>query len=242
MIRFGMKIATLNLWGTRGPAERRGVLLGALRDFSADILCLQEATDESLLEESGFSTRLTASQSGLALLSRFPAKSHEVRTYAACSTLETYHRGFLLVELSLESFDLWIAVTHLAWQAADEPTRLKQVEELLRWTASLKKGGLLLAGDFNAEPHSPPVRRIVESGFVDLWARFHSNQAGITWDNANPFIQSHAVKFPDRRIDYLFLCQEALPRLTPVACEVACDKPQAGLYPSDHYGVLVHFA
>jgi endonuclease/exonuclease/phosphatase family metal-dependent hydrolase len=236
-----MRIVTFNLWGTRGPSGRLEILRKALGELDADVLCLQEATDEALLKGLNLPTCLTAPASGLALLSRFPAATHEILTYRAVSSRETSLRQALLANLSLPGGELWAAVTHLSWQAADEPVRLAQVEELLAWTAP-RRQRLLLAGDMNAEPSAPPIRQILQSGFVDLWARFHPTESGVTWDNANPFIQSHAVKFPDRRIDYLFLSQEAFPLVKPSACEVVCRAPREGLHPSDHYAVLAHLA
>jgi len=120
----------------------------------------------------------------------------------------------------------------------DEPTRLGQVEELLELLEPLE-GRVLLSGDLNAVPESAPIQRILSAGFRDLFALTHPGETGITWDNQNPFIQSHSVRFPDRRIDYLFLHEKVLKTLTPIEVQVVCQTPTPeGLYPSDHYGVL----
>ncbi len=248
-----MKILTLNTWGKNGPTERRSVLVQAILDLAPDVACLQEVTDPALLEAfANYPVRLHAPQAGLAILSRFPVSSSRTFTYSAVSPLEPYRRQLFLAELSCAAGPLWLGNTHLAWRAEDEPTRLAQVEQLLYWGASLSflsgrvphrgaslKPTVLLAGDFNAAPDQAPIARIREGGFTDLFGQLHPNEAGITWDNANPYIQSHAVRFPDRRIDFLFLRQDPAGPFKPVQCEVACRQPSAaGGHPSDHYGVL----
>lgn len=236
-----MKILTLNAWGTHGPPVRREILLSALQALNPEIACLQEVTDRALLETLPFQTCFYAKDSGLAIVSRFPAVTHRVITYSAVSPLEPYRRQALLAKLETGSVPLWVATTHLAWKAEDEATRAAQVEELLQQVEPLRPW-VLLGGDFNASPESTPIQRIRASGFSDLFAAVHPDDPGITWDNRNPFIQSHSVQFPDRRIDYLFLPQEAFSRLAPIQCEVVCQTPNAqGLYPSDHYGVLAAF-
>ncbi|MBI3317630.1 MAG: endonuclease/exonuclease/phosphatase family protein [Candidatus Omnitrophica bacterium] len=233
-----MKWLTFNTWGTRGPEHRRKVLLKALRALEAEILCLQEVTDPSLLDELSYPTRHHAPESGLAVLSRFPSSAHRLLTYRAASPLELHGRQALLVELKVESAPLWVVNTHLSWRKEEEAVRTAQAEELLREIRSLE-GIVLLGGDFNAEAQRPSVLKILEGGFSDLFARLNPGNPGITWDNGNPFIQSHLVRFPDRRIDYLFISEESFRRISPVRCEVALRGADPdGTHPSDHYGVL----
>jgi len=228
-----VKVLTLNLWGAYGPAERRPVLREAILKTDADILLLQEANvPENFLESLPYPTRLYFPEAGLALLSRFPAREEKRLAYQAVSPLEPHLRGALFARLEIEGKNLWAGTTHLAWKEEDEATRLAQVEELLAFAAALPDP-VLIGGDFNAPPSAPPARRMISGGFTDLHAG-----GGITWDNQNPFIQSHSVRFPDRRIDYLFLRGE----LPLSGCEVACRITGAGgLHPSDHYGVLAVF-
>ena len=54
------------------------------------------------------------------------------------------------------------------------------------------------------------------------------------WHDSGPWPERE----PDRRIDYVFA---GLPRRDGVgqiqACRVVCDKPEGGVWPSDHFGV-----
>ncbi len=236
-----MRVLTLNTWGTSGPPERWPVLVESIRRLDADILCLQEVTDTRWSEALDYPARFHAPDSWLAILSRFPANDHRIIRYRAASALEPYLRELLLVRVRLESGPLWVGTTHLAWQEADEPARAAQVKELLEAVAPLKEP-VLLSGDFNAAPDHRTMTQIRLAGFLDLFADLHPNDPGITWDNQNRFIQSHSVRFPDRRIDYLLLQEKAARRLVPTTCEVVCNNPTPdGLYPSDHYGVMATF-
>ena len=235
-----MKILTLNAWGAYGPPERRPVLREALAQLDADVVCLQEANVPGLLESLPYPTRLQFPEAGLAILSRFPSRSHRQSAYRAVSPLENHCRGALLAQLETDGSVFWVVSTHLAWKADDGTTRLAQVEELLELLAGLPDP-VLVGGDFNATTQEPAVTRMVAGRFTDLHARLAPGRPGITWDNRNPFIQSHSVRFPDRRIDYLFL-RGTFSGLQPVRCEVACSgSSPGGLYPSDHYGVLARF-
>jgi len=235
-----MKVLTLNAWGAYGPPERRPVLREAILRVDADLLLLQEANVPGLLESLPYPARLHSPETGLAILSRFPLLSRREVRYRTLSALEPHLiRGALIAEMDAGSFRFQAVTTHLAWKGDDGVTRLAQVEELLELTTALADP-VLIGGDFNAPPGDPPARKMFSGGFTDLYARLSPGDAGITWDNRNPFIQSHSVQFPDRRIDYLFLRDRAS-KLTPTHCEVVCRIPTGSLHPSDHYGVLARF-
>lgn len=236
-----MKILTCNLWSDRGPAERQPVLRKQLQALDADLLCLQEATNPALLTNLSYPVCIHAPKLALAILSRFPLRSHQEVIYKTESPLESYRRGLQLAELVVESASFWVVTTHLSWKPEDNVSRMGQVEELIDLTRSLS-GPILLSGDFNAPPTDPPIQRIREAGFADLFAALHPSDPGITWDNQNPFIQSHSVQFPDRRIDYLFFKNDSRTAWTPTGCEVVLNLPSPeGIYPSDHCGVLATF-
>src|SRR5262249_2078880 len=119
-----------------------------------------------------------------------------------------------------------------------------------RLCASARGGGRrhgsppLLVGDFNAEPDSAEIRYVTglqsiggfSVCFLDAWRVAAGAGPGVTWSNANPY--ARAEREPERRIDYVFA---GLPRRDGLgqiaACRVVCDAEQAGVWPSDHFGV-----
>ena len=236
-----MKIITLNTWGSCGPWEQRWAqLVQELVFLKPDILFLQEVWNAELPEKIKnalpYSYLCTAYEAGLVILSKIQAGLYKIHKYQALSPHESYDRRALLVKTKIGSHHLILANTHLSWKTEDGETRKNQVGELLR---EVKKSGCpaILAGDFNNVPESEAVQKIKAAGFQDAFDAC-GRGPGFTWDNANPFIQSHETKFPDRRIDYLFL-SGALAKAHPfLSCRVVFNQASAeGIYSSDHYGV-----
>lgn len=237
-----MKIATLNTWGSSGPWEKRwACLVEELILLKPDILFLQEVWNETLpekIKEALSYAHLSASyEAGLVILSKYPAVFQTIHKYEVISPYEPYDRRALLIKTKINSRDFILANTHLSWKTEDGETRRKQAEELLRCVNDVKLSAIL-AGDFNDVPESQTIQTIKSGGFKDLFELGSKGQKGITWDNANPFIQSHETKFPDRRIDYLFLSGAFVNTRSALSCRVAFNRPNhEGIYPSDHYGV-----
>ena len=158
--------------------------------------------------------------------------------YETISPIEIYDRRFTVATLEVGEEILNVVNTHLAWKPEDESTRHGQVRELLR-VVSEEGSPAILAGDFNDVPESAPLVEAKQAGYCDLYALFHPNERGLTWDNRNPFVQGHTVKLPDRRIDFLMIRETLLARHPPLSCELAFSRPnRRGIYPSDHYGVF----
>ena len=240
-----MKTVTLNTWGTSGPFEDRWhYLLEEMGKIKLDVICLQEVFEPTLvrkIEKIFHYVPIPCYEAGLVILSRFPVIAQEVLKYETRSPLEEYDRRALLVAIKMERTNLLIVNTHLAWKPEDGATRLEQAKELIR---SVQKKAMpsLIAGDFNDTPESESIRTIQEAGFCDLFGRLHAGEAGLTWDNRNPFMNDHAVKLPDRRIDYLFASKDLVLSGSLAKCEVVFNHPNTnGIYPSDHYGVFAEF-
>jgi endonuclease/exonuclease/phosphatase family metal-dependent hydrolase len=117
--------------------------------------------------------------------------------------------------------------THLDYR--DETVRLQQVERIEQVTAAVEAPVVILTGDFNAEPGSAPVRRILES-----WR----DTGGDTLKGGQPAEAENLLTYPAaapiKRIDYVFY--RSSPRLRVVERRVI-DEQVA----SDHRPVLVEF-
>lgn len=138
----------------------------------------------------------------------------------------------------------------------------RRQRQLAAITAHLRRlapeGRVVLCGDFNAEPHSPEIRTLVEAqGFIDTYARA-GTPPGHTWDPAkNPNTAASSGAFLGRevsqeevrtllgqqdmrpgRLDYIFLG----PGFTPdqvLRSELFATRPApGGPFCSDHFGVL----
>jgi len=103
----------------------------------------------------------------------------------------------------------------------------------------------VLCGDLNAEPDSDEVRMLTGKASVpvpglvlfDAWEATNGPAGGLTWADRNPF--AAAAFEHDRRIDYVLASwRRGDGRGQPVSCRVVGDEPVAGVWPSDHFGVL----
>ena len=239
-----MKIVTLNTWGKYGPyQERWKVLLEELIWLKPDVICFQEVQDNTLIDQVKKSLSLPyasfAYEAGLVTIGRFPFFRENILKYKATTQIEKEDRRAILVGLSVGLTQILIANTHLTWRLEDESIRLKQVQELLR-AVQKESYPALLIGDFNDNPQSKPIQEIKEKGYCNLLELASPNGLRITWDNQNPFIQTHSIQFPDREIDFIFADQEFL-RLNPLKTGklVFNRRDPKAIYPSDHYGVFV---
>ncbi len=240
-----MKLITLNTWGKDGPyQERWNYFLQELAASPPDVMCLQEVADDELTRLIQKFLRLSHHVSdykaGLLIISKFPLSGSSTLVYQHVSPSEkNYERKALITKFAIGTHELLLANTHLAWREEDRPVRDGQISELLK---TVKSKGLpsLICGDLNDIPESSPLELTRSAGYENLIQSFQPDT--ITWDNHNPFIQSHSVRFPDRQIDYILLQESVSQILKAKSCSVAFNRPNDKLiYPSDHYGISAEF-
>ncbi len=241
------RVLSYNMWGKFGPYDQRyGNLLKAVTEIDADIYCFQEAGDIKLLREIARITGLRllmsdVDETGLAILRDKGSTRKGLVKYDARSPFEGYIRKYQWAEIRDRSGKFLVVNTHLSWKEGDDFTRQGQVEELHRFLER-KKMPLILCGDFNCDFHSGPMTKLRDGGLTDTMLGMPDENAP-TWDNQNPFIQTHPAKFPDRRID-LILADDPFLKHHPLVHSsiVLNQKGPDQMYPSDHYGVLAEFA
>ena len=186
---------------------------------------------------------------GNAVLSRFPILKQEVLTLPGAESGET--RCLLYALLRTPQGEQSVFVTHLNWKLDQSSVRLLQTRFIAERVLELsppREGSLppVLMGDFNADPNSDEIRYLSGQAtvkgesvyFADVW-RYQGGAPGYTFDSKNPYA---ALAFePPRRIDYIFVGRgpdekgRGLP-LKPALCFAEPDP--AGVWPSDHFGVV----
>jgi endonuclease/exonuclease/phosphatase family metal-dependent hydrolase len=259
-----LRVATWNLWWHFGPwAERQQGIVDTMREIDADVWCLQEvfasrdgnAQAADLAAALGgyhhvYGTRFDidafGETFGNAVLSRWPITGHDVRPLPAPEGLDEL-RLVMRVDVETPVRAVEIFVTHLNWRLDQSHVRQDQVRTVGAFVAETRDARSyppVLCGDFNADPESEEMRMLTgltsvpvpKLVFIDAW-RAGGEGPGITWDNRNAFAAVDCE--PDRRIDYILVGYPRDHGLGQIFhAELVGDRPVAGVWPSDHYGVV----
>ena len=231
-----LKLATFNIWHNQGDwPTRQGLLIEALRAADSDVIGLQEVLEDAALglpnqartlaEALGYEMLFVGVEPdgsprryGNAILSRLPVLAHKSKKLEPLDDYRTAIRA--RVDVGGRTVD--IVNTHLAWQPDQTATRAQQVADLMGW---LPRDGTPLAvmGDFNAVQEDAGLAALTAERFFSALPR------GSAATTLNP-----ARGHEPRVIDHIFA--EAA-HFRPVSAGLIGDKPTAGEYPSDHFGV-----
>jgi endonuclease/exonuclease/phosphatase family metal-dependent hydrolase len=95
---------------------------------------------------------------------------------------------------------------------------------------------VIVSGDFNCAPGSPPYQLFREQGFTDTFAITNVNQMSYTFHN---FGRLENQRGETQRIDWILL-RDASGSISTQSCSIIRNA-QPPLYPSDHYPVLTTF-
>jgi endonuclease/exonuclease/phosphatase family metal-dependent hydrolase len=262
-----LRVLTLNLWNRSGPWQDRLPLVRAgIEALAPDVVGLQEVLSQGGRTQAediaaGLSgTWHTAFASthawaegtlfGNAVLSRFPIERAHATPLPNGGTSEA--RLLLRADLASPWGSLPFFVTHLNWKLHEGVVREAQVvavaDEVKR-AAPIAGLPPIVVGDFNAPPESSEIRFLSGLGslagrsvyFADSFALVGSGP-GVTFDTLHNGFAATTLE-PARRIDYVFVRgPDRHGRGRPVSARVVLDAPSAGVWPSDHYGVLAEFS
>lgn len=261
VIESHVRVVTWNIWWRFGPWEERlPLIIDTLRATDADVICLQEVW---VTDDDSSAARIAAAlghhhvvaadaefepgvRFGNAVLCGWPITSHEQRRLTHGVKFDE-QRIALRADVDGPRGTLQVFTTHLNWRFDHSDVRQAQVREVARFVEESKPRTYppIVAGDFNAEPHSVEVELLTGQRttgvdglvLVDAWRATHPGEAGFTWDNANPYVASQLEW--NRRIDYVFA---GWPKQrgagNPLRCELLGTTPTGDVWPSDHYGLV----
>jgi len=261
-----LRVLSLNLWHDAGPwPRRRAAIRRWLERLEPDLIGFQEALRgpgrdqvaellEGLDYRRDFAAASTGWRDGLdfgnAVASRWPIAAREELRLPDAGDGET--RSALSVDVEAPFGPLGFTCTHLHWKFRHGWVRERQVVALCQLALRRRpRGGFppILVGDMNAEPESAEIRYVsglqsLEGGsvaFLDAWRVAGDGGPGTTWSNRNSYARKAFE--PERRIDYVFA---GFPRRDGAGrvleCRVVCDAEDAGVWPSDHFGVYAELA
>ena len=263
-----LSLLTINTWKNDGPYRQRlACLTRELLRLQPDVICCQEVfrtvddavnqtdTGRNLADALGmqytcaparrklrlFDGQLVDCESGLAVLSRYPIRHCEI------STLPTDERDgdrlAQFVQLDINDSSVLIVNTHLTHLRHCSDLRQRQLDAIL--THSLLANAydaIFLAGDFNAESPSSEIQFLLTHPAPSVRNTYTAG-GGLPPGYTMPGSQTAAITQPARGrcIDFIFSIAHP-PAHHPVvtAARVVLDTPDAeGIYPSDHYGILI---
>lgn len=235
----GLSLLTINLWGANGPADRRiADLADHLASKGPDVVVMQEVAGSGrstqahqVAAAAGYDVLGSVRTGriggeGLAVLGRLAGS--DLGLVELPSSPRDHPRGLQLVDVLTSTGDVVrVGNTHLAWRLDDTDLRTTQSEALLEAVAD-HGGRVVIAGDLNDVPGSPPLRRFGEAGFVDVYAATNDVERW-TFHPDNPFVTQHELT--RRRIDHVLARG-----LVPTSAAIVLDGDDGPIV-SDHLGV-----
>ena len=241
-----LHVATLNIRNLADRwDERLPLILADMAALQPDVLGLQEVVyvlqQDRLIAAAGVgryeSTRGWAGRPeyGNALLVREPLEA------AAAERLDLgLARSAIRTTVRLAGGASVVAVvTHLHHLTADETERAEQAAALVDWlAAAAAEDGIVVVGDFNAEPDEPAYARMRDAGFRSAHLEANGTEPAVTWPSG---LEAPAkdTDGPPGCLDYIWVRGA----IAVGSCRVVFDRPavgDAGLYPSDHLGLSAH--
>ncbi|MEO5939646.1 MAG: endonuclease/exonuclease/phosphatase family protein [Candidatus Limnocylindrales bacterium] len=238
-----LHVATLNIRNLADRwDERLPLVLADMAALQPDVLGLQEVVyvlqQDRLIGAAGpgryESTRGWAGRPeyGNALLVKEPLVAIDAERVDLGLT-----RCAVRTRLVLEGGASLIAVvTHLHHVTADEAERDEQARLLIDWLAAAPAAdGIVVVGDFNAEPDEPTYARMTRAGYRSAHLEANRAEPDVTWPSGldAPAIDTDG---PPGCLDYIWVRGS----IAVESCRVVFDRPAVGdpgLYPSDHLGL-----
>lgn len=253
-----MRVLTLNLWGRQGEwSARREVVRDGLRELRPDILAFQESIvtphydqvkdllsrEYEVIHQNGRSPDGT----GNSIATRFPLGEVRERFLHVTPRVDSGHSwigSVAAIDVTAPKPIGKVLLVHVkpSWQPGYERERELQSAAAAAFIHEvLGDEGLpvVLMGDFDAAPDTSSVKSWKSrSGpnlhYVDAWEAAHPGEEGHTFTPRNPLVPAGGwTEEEGRRIDYVLV-----KGLDVVNCSLVFDKPERGVWASDHFGVV----
>lgn len=188
----------------------------------------------------------SSAEVGNAILSRWPIRDL-VELPLPPSPSGDHGRNALVCVIESPYGRIPFATAQLTSPPWDSAARCEQVRALVQLLARREREAfpVIVAGDLNAQPDSDEVRLLcghktapAAEGFVlvDAWTYALPGIDSWTWDRANPHVLSTLE--PSARIDYILVGPPHARRGHVRSVRRIGGAPVAGVWPSDHTGVL----
>ena len=246
-----MRIATFNIWDSnKGMPNRKKMIIKELKSLDADIICLQEVTEETFgnisagLKEYNYiySHKIDDEYTSVVILSKYPFEYKESTEYAQIATFKHNEKTYLVANL------------HLPWDSIIK--KEKHIISILQEIKKINTDYAFLAGDFNCTEKSSvhnylkgettlnntEVKPTWED-VAEIYAEISKKTPEVTLDiRNNPRWKGRNAAATSARFDRIYL-RDTFPQPTPVLKDFYLFGKEidiiSGYCASDHYGILV---
>ncbi len=168
-----------------------------------------------------------------------PMQANYATIFAVEALFLEVQRGYVAVDATVAGTTYRVINTHL--ESFLKGVRVAQAQELIDGLAN-EALPIVLLGDFNTPaPDGTAYQMLLSAGYIDTW-QMDSEGTGYTCCQAKE-LQNEVSELYER-IDQIFVRNLELPAavMTYTIGDKPADRLTSGLWPSDHAGVVAHFA
>ncbi|XP_052086189.1 tyrosyl-DNA phosphodiesterase 2-like [Mytilus californianus] len=164
-------------------------------------------------------------------------------------TSSKQERTLQRVECTIKGLPCLLMASHLESMKTNSDERKHQLKRALHHVINASRDRtVLFGGDFNVRDREIREIKGLPKGVLDIWIETGRNkETQFTWDtsiNTNLKWVEHQDFKPKIRFDRIYMRHpKTEPVITPVSFQLIGKGkiPTCGLFPSDHWGLLVHF-
>jgi endonuclease/exonuclease/phosphatase family metal-dependent hydrolase len=249
-----VRLMTLNIWNYNKPwRERRRIISELIMHTDPDVVCLQETRHDFRFEGglgqgeqiAALTERHATSRAaqvywpfprqdeGLTTLTRVPPERVFIEELSQVpdERADENRRICLGVTVAEGGSEIDVFNTHFS---LGERARLLNARETFSFISAQAVRPALLFGDLNCRPDTDPIRFLrgeievdgATGDLVDCWTEANPADAGFTFASFNPY----------HRIDYAH-SRNLAGRVR--RAEIVGQEASAGIYASDHLGILI---
>lgn len=261
-----LRVLTGNIYNTTADWERRRpVLIEEIRRHSPDLVALQETVLTAGYDQAsdilGGGYQIVNSRArlpdswGASIASRWPIRQVHELDQAVTPRAEPWCTTMIAEIEAPAPLGPLLFVNH--FQSAHVAQELEREQQAVLAARNIEQlvaehdRHVILAGDLNAGSESASVRFLMGRQSLDgtsvcylnAWDRIHPGEEGHTFTPRSPLVAEAHRDWPYQRLDHILLRfgEGGSPTLDITGCEIVFDQPTAGVWPSDHFGLVADF-
>ncbi|VDH95245.1 tyrosyl-DNA phosphodiesterase 2 [Mytilus galloprovincialis] len=233
--------------------ERTGAVIAFINSERPDVIFLQEVIVDTLEMLSRKCLDYTFIESAVESYFTVIMVKHKVVQVTDSKiipfTSSTQGRTLQKVECTIKGLSCLLMTSHLESMKTNSDERKHQMKRALHHVVNASRDRtVLFGGDFNIKDREIREMKGLPKGVLDLWIETGRNkETQFTWDtsiNTNQTWVANQDFKPKIRFDRIYMRHpKTEPVISPVSFQLIGQEkiPTCDCFPSDHWGILVHF-